>query len=174
MEHWLLLLLRCAAIVLLGLGFARPFLKGVTDALPGSVEARRVVVLLDTSASLQRPGIWDRALGRVRHHLRTHEGVQDLALVAFDRTPRVLVSLADWRNATSDTRTALVEQRLAPLRPGWGDTRLDAALQAGLDLLGSPSEALPRRTVSSSSSATSRRAATRNPSRPPSGPRGSA
>ena len=135
-EHWLLLLLRSAAIVLLGLGFARPFLKGVTEALPGSVEARRVVVLVDTSASLRRPGTWERALERVRHHLRTHAGVQDLALIAFDRTPRVLVSLADWRNATPDTRAGLVEQRLAPLTPGWADTRLDAALQAGIDLLG--------------------------------------
>lgn len=135
-EHWLLLLLRCAAIVLLGLGFARPFLKGVTDALPGTIEARRVVVLLDTSASLQRPGVWDRALERVRHHLRNQAGIQDLALVTFDRTPRVVVPFTDWRNAPPDTRTALVEQRLVGLAPGWGDTRLDTALQAGLDLLG--------------------------------------
>ncbi len=135
-EHWLLLLLRCTAIVLLGLGFARPLLKGVTDPLPGTVEARRVVVLLDTSASLQRPRVWDRSLERVRHHIQTHAGVQDLALIAFDRTPRVIMSLADWRNTTPDTRIASVEQRLALLKPGWGDTRLDAALQAGLDLLG--------------------------------------
>ncbi|MFM7818784.1 MAG: BatA domain-containing protein, partial [Verrucomicrobiota bacterium] len=120
-EHWLLLLLRCAAIVLLGLGFARPFLKGVTDALPGTVEARRVVVLLDTSASLQRPGVWDRALERVRHHLRNQAGIQDLALVTFDRTSRVVLPFTDWRNAPPDTRTVLVEQRLVGLSPGWGD-----------------------------------------------------
>ena len=139
-EHWLLLLLRCAAIVLLGLGFARPFLKGITDPLPTHTPSKRVVLLLDTSASLQRPGAWEQARERVRHHLRNSTGIQDLALVAFDRTPSVLVSFSDWRGAAPQERAALMESRLSNVQPGWAETHLDAALLRGLDLLG---ETLP-------------------------------
>ena len=139
-EHWLLLLLRCTAILLLALGFARPFLKGIPDPLTTATRSKRVVLLLDTSASLQRPGAWDHAKERVRHHLQNSSGIQDLALVAFDRTPRVLLSFNEWRSAASQDRVPLVESRLTGLEPGWSETRIDTALLRGLDLLG---ETLP-------------------------------
>ncbi|HEY1489823.1 MAG TPA: BatA domain-containing protein, partial [Verrucomicrobiae bacterium] len=61
LEHFWLLLLRCLALLLLATGFARPFL--VKDiALPATPsEGRQVVVLIDTSASMRREGLWNKA-----------------------------------------------------------------------------------------------------------------
>src|SRR6266581_2384211 len=47
LEHILLLLLRCAIICLLALGFARPFLKKALPPAPPSA-ARRLLLLVDT------------------------------------------------------------------------------------------------------------------------------
>jgi hypothetical protein len=53
-EHWLLLLLRCLALLVLALGFARPFLPESPAADPTANPPRRIVVLLDRSASMRR------------------------------------------------------------------------------------------------------------------------
>src|ERR1041384_2382255 len=50
LEHLLLLLLRCAAICLLALGFARPCLKHALPETPSADPPKRIVILVDTSA----------------------------------------------------------------------------------------------------------------------------
>ena len=57
LEHLLLLALRCAVIGLLALGFARPFFHRPT-APPESQTGRRVLLLLDVSASMRRADLW--------------------------------------------------------------------------------------------------------------------
>ena len=61
-EHWALLALRCLAVALLAAAFARPFF---TRPLPGVATAsgRRLLILLDTSASMRREGLWKRCAG---------------------------------------------------------------------------------------------------------------
>src|SRR5262245_26320955 len=58
LEHILLLILRCSVLCLFALGFARPFLKSpaLNASSPGS--AKRVLLLLDTSASMRRAHLW--------------------------------------------------------------------------------------------------------------------
>src|SRR5262245_21105846 len=51
-RHWALLAMRCAAIALLVLAFARPFFQESDLAAAAVGGAREVVVLLDTSASM--------------------------------------------------------------------------------------------------------------------------
>ena len=53
LEHWLLLLLRALAIGLLAFAFARPFWRQTTPADPADGDARRLAVLVDTSASMK-------------------------------------------------------------------------------------------------------------------------
>src|SRR5688572_9430388 len=61
LENLWLLLLRCLLLLFLALGFARPFfLKAV--APERKVDApKRVAILLDASASMRRPGLWEAA-----------------------------------------------------------------------------------------------------------------
>ena len=61
-RHWLLLLLRCAALVLLVVAFARPFFRaGALAAVTSG--AREVVIMIDRSYSMAYGNRWDRAKG---------------------------------------------------------------------------------------------------------------
>jgi hypothetical protein len=60
-QHWLLLLVRVAALALIIFAFARPFIRqGDVPIVPGS-GARELVVLLDTSYSMGYADRWERA-----------------------------------------------------------------------------------------------------------------
>jgi hypothetical protein len=54
LEHIILLALRCLALVLLATAFARPFWKHAFPETPSAKPPRRVLVMLDASASMQR------------------------------------------------------------------------------------------------------------------------
>src|SRR6187397_723860 len=61
-ENLWLLLLRCLALALLALAFARPFLPRPASSLPLAEGAgKRTVILLDTSASMRRENLWEDA-----------------------------------------------------------------------------------------------------------------
>src|SRR6185369_91858 len=59
-EHLLLVLLRCIVIGLLAFGFARPFLKQAMTA-PLDSARKRILLLIDTSASMRRANLWPDA-----------------------------------------------------------------------------------------------------------------
>ena len=60
-DNWLLMLLRMAALALLALAFARPFFRAATLPTSSGEGGDRTVVLLDTSSSLRRDGMWEAA-----------------------------------------------------------------------------------------------------------------
>jgi hypothetical protein len=129
LEHWLLLALRCLAVALLAVAFARPFLTRPLPAL-SPAGGRRVVLLLDTSASMRREGLWAEALARARRHLGRAAAGDRLAVLAFDGRVRPLLGFEAWAAAPAAERRALAEARLALAAPGWGATDVGAALVA--------------------------------------------
>jgi hypothetical protein len=134
LEHILLLLLRCAAICLLAVGFSRPFFrKPVNSSASGS--AKRVLVLVDTSASMRRANLWADARDKVQSLVRQTAPGDQLALFAFDRTVRSLMSFDQWNAAPLGERGALALRALTDITPGWGATRLDGALLRGAEIL---------------------------------------
>src|SRR5438445_8542892 len=92
LEHILLLLLRCAVLCLLALGFARPFIKKPMTADPSSAGARRIIVLVDASASMRRADLWTGARAKVASILRKTTPADQVALFLFDRQVTPLVS----------------------------------------------------------------------------------
>ena len=142
LENLWLLLLRCLAVALLALGFARPF---VQHELPGEAKVagagRRVVILVDTSASMRREKLWDDARTKADDVLRKTAPADEVAVVAFDRTARTIVSFDEWKTLSPDERAPAAAQRLATLAPGWAATHLDAALIHAAELLEQPSKA---------------------------------
>ena len=60
-RHWLLLLLRCAALLLLVMAFARPFFRSPALSAGVSSAAREVVILVDQSYSMGFGDHWTRA-----------------------------------------------------------------------------------------------------------------
>ena len=57
-ENIFLLLLRCLALCLLALGFARPFLQKPVAADNAAGQGQGLAVLIDASASMRRDNLW--------------------------------------------------------------------------------------------------------------------
>jgi hypothetical protein len=128
LEHLLLLLLRCAVLVLLAIGFARPFLQRALPEDSSPSGPRRLVVLLDVSASLRRGSLWTEARAKAESILRSAAAPDQAALFTFDRQLRPLISFEQWKPLALGPRAALVRQRLSEVGVGWGGTHLDQAL----------------------------------------------
>ncbi|HMP84409.1 MAG TPA: BatA domain-containing protein, partial [Verrucomicrobiota bacterium] len=128
LENLLLLLLRCLCLLLLAAAFARPFfLKDITaSTTPG--ENRQIILLMDTSASMKREGVWEKARAIASQYLEKASPSDQLAIVTFDRQPQTLLSLAEWSSWNPDQRAALARQRLAAVSPRWMGTQIGLAL----------------------------------------------
>jgi hypothetical protein len=128
LEHFWLLLLRCLCLLLLATGFARPFFPK-NNVLPATAnEGRQLVLLVDTSASMKREGLWEKASALAGQYLAETLPADQVAVLTFDRQPRTLVSFAEWSSWSADQRAALARQRLAATSPGWTGTQIGLAL----------------------------------------------
>jgi hypothetical protein len=135
LEHLLLLLLRCLALALLALGFARPFFRETPQDDAGAAAPKRIVVLLDTSASMRRTGVWAAAMERVEAVLRRAAPFDEVALHTFDAKATTQLSFEEWNRAPAGDRVALATSRVATLAPGWGGTHLGNALITAAEAL---------------------------------------
>jgi hypothetical protein len=141
LEHWPLLLLRCLALGLLVLGFARPFFRKSAPADGAGPAARRLVVLVDVSASMRRTDLWAEAQARAAAVLRTVAPGDEAAVFTFSRQTTPLVSFEEWQATPPSGRLALALGRLAATEPGWGDDHLgDALIRAAETLTESDAE----------------------------------
>jgi hypothetical protein len=136
-HNWLLLAVRMAALALLILAFARPWLQIGDAASPIGTGAREVVVLLDNSYSMAYGDHWERARAAAYAEINR--------LNASDRGTVVLFS----SGADIVTRSTPERERLtaavATAKPGSGQTRYAPALKVAGSIL-SESQ-LPRREV---------------------------
>ncbi|MCH5372935.1 MAG: BatA domain-containing protein [Planctomycetes bacterium] len=142
LDNLLLLLLRCAALALLALAFARPFLREASALLLADHRQRYVAVLLDTSASMRRAGLWQAATERVERFLSETTPMDRVAMLTFDDRATIRVGFEDLEQVvTPSNRRDLVRQRLSKIQPGWAGTDLGTALTTTADLLDSAADA---------------------------------
>jgi hypothetical protein len=135
LEHLLLLFLRCLALGLLALGFARPFWRNAAPSDGADAQTRRVVVLVDVSASMRRTGLWDQARARVDAVLATLGPGDEASVLLFSRRVTPLVSFEEWKACPPAERRPLASRRLAASAPGWEDDRLGDALITAAETL---------------------------------------
>ena len=128
LEDILLLLLRCLCLLLLAAGFARPFFTHNLVPPASVTEGRQLILLVDTSASMRRAGVWGQARALAGKYLAESAPGDQVAVLTFDRQPRTLVSFADWSSWAVDQRAALARQRIESVSPGWMGTQLGLAL----------------------------------------------
>lgn len=135
LEHLLLLLLRCLALLLLVLGFSRPFFKETPLLDPTAAQPTRTVVLLDVSASMRRAGVWAAAKERAEVVARRAGPADQVAIYTFDRTATPLLPFEEWCRTAAGDRVALATSRLSATAAGWGATQLGAALITAAEAL---------------------------------------
>ncbi len=147
LEDLLLLLLRCLVLALLAAAFARPFVRRplALPELRGTI--RRELILVDTSASMRREGLWDAARARILAAVESAAPGDTLAVYGFDRRMRSVVSFADWTSRPSAERVALVRSRLDALAPAWGASDLGVALVRAAEELTDASTTRPGETL---------------------------
>lgn len=133
-EHLLLLILRCVVLLLVVLAFSRPFFPrpvGETRARP----AKRIAVLIDTSASMRRSGLWTQAVGHVRSVLQQAGPADRLCVMSFDRDTRTVMGFEQWQELEPARRVAVTAEHVSRLSPGWASTNLGNALVAAAEAI---------------------------------------
>lgn len=125
LEHWLLLLLRCLALILLALMFARPLWRQDDKVAASAHQA--LIVLMDRSASMQRGDLWSQATKAMTERLGTVSNEDRVAVAFFDREVQPLWTFTEDRESAS-SRASSLSQRLASVKPGWAATDLGQAL----------------------------------------------
>ncbi len=135
LEHLLLLALRCLALCLLAMGFARPFFKHVVTPKTSSQAAKRIIVLVDSSASMRRANLWSDARDRVDSVLRKAQPADQVALFTFDRELHPLVSFEEWDSTSVAARASFTMRKLGETSPSWFSTHLGHALISAAETL---------------------------------------
>jgi hypothetical protein len=135
LENWPLLLMRAAILALLAFAFGRPFLRQWLERPLEAAGGERVLVLVDTSASMRRGDLWPRALAAVQKAIDAAGPHDDLAVMAFDSSPHSVLSFDMWRDAPVNERAGLATAALKKLSPSWSSTSLDDALIAAAEAL---------------------------------------
>jgi Mg-chelatase subunit ChlD len=149
LERWLLLALRCLALVLLALMFSRPFLPMAREsALADSGES--VLLLLDGSASMRRGDLWRQAIDAAEARIKGLKAKDKISVMRFDRETRTLWSF-DRDVKESASRKAQLSAILKGERASWGATDLGKALMEAAGAFASSESigrsAAPRRIV---------------------------
>lgn len=119
----LLLALRVAALLVLAVSFARPYLRD--DG--GAGAARTTMVVVDTSMSVSAPAVWREVLRLARAAVDDAPAADAVGLAAFDDRGRVVVP-------PTVSRVDVVEA-LAALQPTAGGTNAPAGLGVALDAM---------------------------------------
>jgi hypothetical protein len=105
LRNLLLLAMRCLALLLLAIAFARPYFTG-QNPLAAGAEHTSSVILLDASYSMRYPGVFDRAREAARDIIDRAGPDERIALVVFGRGYEILMPL----KASRAEALALLEQ----------------------------------------------------------------
>ena len=127
-EHWLLLLLRGAVLLLLAFAFARPLWRTATSEPEKASDEELVAVLVDTSASLRRDGAWPELMKQLGASVSKLPTTATVGLFAFDDRWRSVADFTELKSLEAGARRELVVARLKELKPTWGGTNLGEAL----------------------------------------------
>ncbi len=139
-EHWPLMLLRILALVLIGLGFARPFLREVVTTESDGDVVQAVTILVDKSASMRREGIYEQVQQIVRETVDELGDQDQLSVVAFSDTTVRLLDREKWTAANSGERSALIEGVVDTYEPDWMSTNTGSAMRIAADELAQESQ----------------------------------
>ena len=134
-RHWLLLMMRLAALALIVLAFARPFFRRHDFGAAAASGAREVVIMLDRSYSMGYGDRWQRALNAARDTVNGLSGSDRGSIVLFSSGAEVAV------RSTGEKDRMLAA--LAGLESSAGATRYGPALKLAGSILGE--SGLPRR-----------------------------
>ena len=126
-RHWILFLLRCAALTLVVLAFSRPFLNTVSIASVLSPASREVVILLDNSHSMSYTGRWETAQQAARGIINDLNPSDRVSLATFSDAAQLVVR--------STPEPSIIYRALDVIGPSNRSTRYAPAIGIAQQLL---------------------------------------
>jgi len=134
LDNLLLLLIRAAALILLAAAFARPFLR--TPLLEAdNTTGRRLVMLVDVSASMRRSDLWQQANQVASDVFNELKPADQIAVVSFDSTQQIEWSLEQSATVDANARRDAAAKAFKRLQPTWAASDLGEALIFAAELL---------------------------------------
>ena len=126
-EHWLLLMLRAIAVMLLVTAFARPFLTNTDLELTAADTKHQTILLIDTSSSMQRGTLWNQAL-QTADEIIKQANKNQISIYTFDSRLTAVKPLKETKQNTPQSAQQNDRERLTKITPGWNATNLGLAL----------------------------------------------
>jgi len=133
-DQWLLLLLRAIAIAMLAFAFTRPYWNAPAEKETDKIGVQRML-LIDTSASMRRDGLWDSAVQRAEQIIRQSGPTDAISVYQFDATMRPLIAIDSALQTPASQRQTQALAGLKSLAPTWMHTDLGLSLLTAADLL---------------------------------------
>ncbi len=127
-DDWVLLLLRCLAVLILCLLFGVPFLSRSDEessATPSSGVGERVVFVVDHSASMRQEGFWQETKETLRKRVADLPNDAEAALMLASDTTDWRIPFSEGAQGVNDAEDWMAELAEAP---GWRATDLGLAL----------------------------------------------
>jgi hypothetical protein len=127
-RHWLLLALRCLALLALVAAFTQPVINRLFLAQVAGTSRISAVLLVDHSLSMSRPAVWRRAKTRISDAISDLERGDEGCLVAFGVRPEIL---QPWTADGAQLKAAVGSR----LRTSFEATSYSAGLRAATEQL---------------------------------------
>ncbi len=124
LDNLLLMAMRIGAIALIALAFMRPFFDSNVKLDFTDVPGTKKAVLLDTSASMKRSGLWEKSLEKLQEIIAASETNDEIAVYRFDSQLNSLFDFAK-KSEASNYQQKLRDQNI---EPGWHRSDLGRAL----------------------------------------------
>ena len=136
LENWPLLLIRAMILALLAAAFARPLFRSV--ALSDAEMTRtKTVLLVDSSASMQRSGLWDQAVDKANSVITALKPGDQLAVVQFDTVPKSLLAFDQTSHSDIEQLKGAALGAIKQISPTWHPTEMGRAIQFAAELAAS-------------------------------------
>ena len=133
-DQWLLLVLRATAIALLAFAFTRPYWNTPAEKDADRIGSQRML-LVDTSASMRRDGLWTAAVQRAEQIIRQSGPTDAISVYHFDSSLRPLIAMDTALQTPASQRQMQAIAALQGVAPSWLHTDLGLALLSAADLL---------------------------------------
>jgi len=134
-EQWLLLACRTLLIGSIAFAFARPYLNSAIQHAASSRRGVHRLLLIDTSASMQRPGIRDSVGDVTRKWIDEASAGDTLAVYSFSNQLVSHLSVRDSLNVPIGGRSPTALAAVEKVAPDWGIGNVGQALASSLDAL---------------------------------------
>ena len=133
-DQWLLLALRSLILLSLALAFARPYLKSLVQKETTGKPSRERILLIDTSASMRREGVWDQAVQKAKDYISKCDPEDTIAVYTLTDKIEALQSLDQARRGIVFQRQSLANKSIEGLGPTWYSSDLGKGMAQALEL----------------------------------------